>query len=63
MKILTKMIRFLKEVRIEIKKVNWPTKQETLRYTLVVVGVSVAIAVFLGGADFIFRLILNKFLL
>ena len=63
MKVLVKIIRFLKEVRIEIKRVNWPTKQETLRYTLIVVGVSVVIAAFLGGVDFTFRLILDKFLL
>ena len=62
MKILTKIISFLKEVRTEIKKVNWPSKQETLRYTLIVVGVSVVIAAFLGGVDFIFRLILDKFI-
>ncbi|MFC1663597.1 preprotein translocase subunit SecE [Patescibacteria group bacterium] len=56
-----KIITFLKEVRIEMKKVNWPTKQETLRYTLIVVGISVAVAAFLGTLDFIFTILLNKF--
>lgn len=46
-----------------MKKVNWPTRQETLRYTLLVIGVSFGIAVFLGGIDFIFTAVLNKFLL
>ncbi|PIQ98365.1 MAG: preprotein translocase subunit SecE, partial [Candidatus Nealsonbacteria bacterium CG11_big_fil_rev_8_21_14_0_20_39_9] len=50
----TKIITFLKEVRLEMKKVNWPTRQETLKYTLIVIGVSVAVAVFLGTLDFIF---------
>jgi preprotein translocase subunit SecE len=58
-----KIVTFFKEVRLEIKKVNWPTKRETLKYTLLVVGVSLAVAVFLGGIDFIFTEILNKFLL
>ncbi|PIW92119.1 MAG: preprotein translocase subunit SecE, partial [Candidatus Nealsonbacteria bacterium CG_4_8_14_3_um_filter_37_23] len=31
----TKIITFLKEVKLEIKKVNWPTRQETIRYTLI----------------------------
>jgi len=58
-----KIITFLKEVRLEMKKVNWPTRQETLRYTLIVIGISVAVAAFLGTLDFIFTTLLNKFVL
>lgn len=63
MKILTKIITYLKEVRLEMKKVNWPTKEETLRYTLIVIGISAAVAIFLGGIDFLFTTLLNKFIL
>ena len=59
----TKIATFLKEVRLEMRKVNWPTRQTTLKYTLLVIGVSLVIAVFLGGIDFIFTTILNKFIL
>jgi len=59
----SKITTFLKEVRLEMKKVNWPTRQETLRYTLIVIGVSIVVAVFLGGIDFIFTTFLNKFIL
>jgi preprotein translocase subunit SecE len=45
-----------------MKKVNWPTRDETIRYTLLVIGISVAVAVFLGGIDFGFSTLLNKFL-
>jgi len=48
---------FLKEVRLEIKKVNWPTRKETIRYTLIVIFVSIVIAIYLGGLDFIFTTI------
>lgn len=58
-----KIITFLKEVRVEIKKVNWPTKDETIRYTLIVIGFSLAIALFLGGLDFLFTTLLNKFII
>lgn len=61
MKIFSQIIAFLKEVRLEIKKVNWPTREETTRYTLIVIGISVAVAIFLGGFDFIFTTLLNKF--
>jgi len=59
----TKIITFLKEVRLEMKKVNWPTRQETLRYTLIVIGISVAVAAFLGTIDLILTTLLNKFVL
>jgi preprotein translocase subunit SecE len=58
-----KIVTYLKEVRTEMKKVNWPTRNETLRYTLIVIGISAAVAIFLGGIDFIFTTLLNKFIL
>jgi len=60
---LNKITTFLKEVRLEMKKINWPTRQETLRYTLIVIGISVAVAAFLGALDFIFTTLLSKFIL
>jgi len=58
-----RFIDFLKEVQLEVKKVNWPTKQETLRYTLIVIGISAVVAGFLGGMDFIFSQLIEKFIL
>jgi len=58
-----KITTFLKEVMLEMKKVNWPTRQETVRKTLIVIGISVAVAIFLGSIDFIFTTVLNKFVL
>ncbi|MDO8500132.1 MAG: preprotein translocase subunit SecE [bacterium] len=60
---LEKFITFLKEARIEIKKVIWPTRQNTIQYTIAVILISLGIAGFLGGLDFIFTYILNKFVL
>ncbi len=45
---------FLKEVQTELSKVAWPTKEQATRLTLIVVGVSVLTALFLGGFDFLF---------
>lgn len=61
MDILNKIQVFLKEVTLEIKKVNWPTRQETIKYTLIVIGISVGVALLLGGFDFIFVNILGCF--
>jgi preprotein translocase subunit SecE len=59
MVIFTKIQTYFKEVILEMKKVNWPTRQETLRYTLIVIGISLAVAIYLGGLDFIFTRILK----
>ena len=37
---------------VELKKVAWPTRKETLNYTLMVIGVCVGLAVFIGAVDF-----------
>jgi len=60
MNIFAKVVSFLKEVRLEMKKVNWPTREETIRYTLIVVGISLTVAIFLGGLDILFQFILQK---
>jgi preprotein translocase subunit SecE len=56
-----KIMTFFKEVRLETKRVNWPTREETLKHTLNVIIFSVAVAIYLGGLDFIFSVLLNKF--
>jgi len=55
-----KIVNFVKEARVELKKVNWPTKQQTINYTLIVIGLSIAVALFLGGLDFVFSSVLKK---
>ena len=52
-------ITFLREVRDELKKVVWPTRQETIRLTLVVIVVSLFVGLFLGGLDFVFTKLLQ----
>ncbi len=51
-----KLTRYLKESRQELKKVVWPTRRETVRNTLIVIGISVAVAAFLGVADYLLNL-------
>jgi len=52
---MTRLIDFLKDVRVELAKVSWPTRQETARYTLIVIAVSIAFAIILGILDAIFQ--------
>ncbi len=50
---------FLQESRQEFKRVNWPTLRETRRLTLIVIGFSLGIALFLGVLDVIFSRLLS----
>jgi len=59
----SKIKSYIIESKQEFKRVNWPTKQETGRMTLVVVVLSLVTALFLGALDFIFRYLLGKFIL
>lgn len=43
---------FLKEANQEIKRVTWPTRQQTVSSTWVVIAVVFLISMFLGLADF-----------
>jgi len=44
---------FLNEVKEELGKVAWPSREQTIRYTILVVIVAVAVGLFLGGLDYI----------
>ena len=52
----------LGEVKIEMKKVSWPTTKETTKNTMAVIGISFVVAIFLGGLDILFTKVLNIFI-
>ncbi|HBV58270.1 MAG TPA: preprotein translocase subunit SecE [Candidatus Magasanikbacteria bacterium] len=60
MNILNKITEYFRTSKIELKKVVWPSKKETTRYSLIVIGMSLSVAVFFGILDFIFNLGLTK---
>jgi preprotein translocase subunit SecE len=58
-----KIIQFFHEVKAELKKINWPTRKETIASTSVVLVIVLIIAVFLfivdQGLSFLIRIILG----
>ncbi len=60
---MNKLITFIKEAKEELLKVNWPSKKQTLNYTLIVIGISLAVAAFLGSLDYIFSYLLKVFII
>ncbi|MCH8986898.1 preprotein translocase subunit SecE [Patescibacteria group bacterium] len=52
------LLNFLKEVQLEAKRVNWPTRERVIRDTFVVIVFSAAVAAFLSIFDFLFKKLL-----
>ncbi len=50
---MNKITAYLQGVREELAKVVWPSREVTTNHTLIVIGVSVAVALFLGAVDLI----------
>ena len=50
----TKPGEFVKEVRSELRKVAWPTRAETLNYSLIVFVALVILMAFVGAMDYAF---------
>ena len=50
---------YIKGSIVEMKKVTWPTKKETQNYTYLDIGISLAVAAFLGALDYIFSFVLE----
>jgi len=57
------IVNYIKESRAELAKVTWPTRKQVARDTMVVVGISVAVAAFFAIIDYglvaVFRRFLN----
>lgn len=47
-------IQFIRQSIVELKKVSWPTRNETVKLTLVVIAVSVIVGTYIGALDFIY---------
>jgi len=60
---MSKLVAFLNDVKIELARVSWPSRKQTIQYTLVVIVMSLLVAAFLGALDAIFSFVLNKFIL
>ena len=59
---MNKVVNYIVESKAELKKVIWPTKKQTVNHTLMVIGVSLAVAAFLGAVDYGLNQLLELFI-
>ncbi len=51
---MTTPLIFLRETRDELSKVTWPSQDEIIRLTLIVIFISIVVGAYIGGLDFLF---------
>ena len=51
--VIGRVREFVEEVLAEFRKVSWPSRQELVNSTVVVIVVTVVLAFFLGGVDIV----------
>lgn len=49
---MSKLFSFFNEVRLELKKVTWPTRKDVVNYLSLVIAISAIVAIFVGSVDF-----------
>ena len=54
---MNKVLSFFYGAKDEVSKVVWPTKEQTIRYTVLVIIVAVATGIALGGLDYLLTLL------
>jgi preprotein translocase subunit SecE len=60
--VIERIRRYLREVRVELARVDWPSRQELIAMTVVVVIVLLAMALYLGAWDLLFSWLFQRVL-
>jgi len=60
---MSQITNYLKDTAAELKRVSWPTNKQNVIYTVLVVGISIVVAIYIGVFDFLFSKALNWLIL
>lgn len=55
-------LKFMRSVKLELAQVKWPSHQEAVKMTVLVVVASTAVAIYSGGLDYLFTTMLQSVL-
>ena len=62
MDFLKRAQEFVREVLAEFRKVSWPSRQELINSTVVVITVTVVVSLFLGAVDVVLARVVERIL-
>ena len=54
--------KFAHDINLELKKISWPNRAETIKSTIAVLTISGIFAVFLAACDYVFSMIFGAIL-
>ena len=54
------LTEYIKETKVEMKHVTWPSRRQAIAFTVVVILISIGVALYQGFFDFLFTLGLGK---
>lgn len=57
---MERLSRYLRDTITEMKHVKWPTTQQAIVYTILIIAISAMVALFLSGFDYVFNLLLEQ---
>ena len=57
------LMTYLKDTQGELKHVSWPTRSQAIAFSIVVVIISIFVSFYLGFFDYLFKTILQKFVI
>lgn len=60
---MSRFINYLKDTKGELVHVSWPTRRQAIALTVLVIVLSILVALYLGFFDYLFSLILQKFVI
>lgn len=59
---MVRLTTYIQEVNRELRKVTWPTFEQTRNKTLLVIGVSLGVGVYIGLLDYLFSWLVTTLL-
>tara|TARA_B100000508_G_scaffold113034_1_gene91536 strand:- start:8408 stop:8596 length:189 start_codon:yes stop_codon:yes gene_type:complete len=62
---MDQLTKYFRDTAAELKQVSWPTQQQAIMYTALVIGISAVVALYIGVFDYLFsqfiNLVINRF--
>jgi preprotein translocase subunit SecE len=60
---MSRFVQYLKDTQSELKHVSWPTRQQAIAFTILVIAISLLTAVYLGAFDWLFTYLVEHYIL
>ena len=54
--LISGLFQYFRDAKSKVGKVTWPSKKDTMKYSILVIAISVIIAAFFGGLDWVLNL-------